>query len=119
MGYITDLYEDNYENNLYVAIADIGIEGNHIHSGCVYSDIYDGRQNPTLRLLFAIGNIKVTDLTSDITYLLIISYCNKRQFFPLNDWKDPHYFTVAFYYLFLNCTKSHLEKRIKTMSIKT
>lgn len=118
MGYATDLCKDNYENNFYAAIADIEIEGNHIHNGCVYSDIHDRRQNPTSRLLFAIGNIKVTDLTSNITYLLVISYCNKGQFFLLNDWEDPHYFTVAFHYLFLNYTKGHSEKRIKTMSIE-
>lgn len=38
-GYATDLNNDNIENNLDTAIASTSIKGDHIHSGCVYSDI--------------------------------------------------------------------------------
>ncbi len=57
-GYVTDLCDGNFENNLDATIASAGIEGDHINSGCIYSDIDNGRQNPTLCLLSAIGNIK-------------------------------------------------------------
>lgn len=50
LGYIANIGEDNLENDLHVAIADTGIEKNHIHSGCIYSDIDNGRQNPILWL---------------------------------------------------------------------
>ncbi len=40
-GYTTDLNDGNFENDLDAAIAGTGIEGDHINSGCVYSDIDD------------------------------------------------------------------------------
>ncbi len=40
-GYATDLNDGNFENDLDAAIAGTGIEGDHINSGCVYSDIDD------------------------------------------------------------------------------
>lgn len=78
-GYVADLCKNNNENDSHAAIADTKIEGDHIHSGCIYKNIDDGRQNPILRLLSAINNIKVTDLTLDTTSSLIISYHNKGQ----------------------------------------
>lgn len=57
-GYAASLRDDNFENNLDAAIAETEIEADQLHSGCVYSDIDDGRQNPTLKLLSAIDNIK-------------------------------------------------------------
>ncbi len=56
-GYATDLNDSNFENDLDAAIVGTGIEGDHINSGCVYSDIDDQWQNPTLRLLSAVANI--------------------------------------------------------------
>lgn len=57
-GYIALLPNDNLENDFDVAIADTEIEADHLHNGCVYSDINDGRKNLILKLLFAIDNIK-------------------------------------------------------------
>ncbi len=34
-GYITDLNDDNFENDLDVAIAGTGIERDYINSGCI------------------------------------------------------------------------------------
>lgn len=118
LGYVANLCEDNYKNDFYTAITDTKIEGDHIHSSCVYGDIDDEKQNLTLRLLSAIGNIKVIDLTSDTTSPLVISYCNKGQLFLLNDWENPHYFTTVFFYSFLTCIKGHLEEQKQTMSIE-
>ncbi len=40
-GYATNLNDGNFENDLDTAIAGTDIEGDHINSGCVYSDIND------------------------------------------------------------------------------
>ena len=37
--YVTDLNDNNFENDLNAAIVGISIEGDHINSGCIYSDI--------------------------------------------------------------------------------
>ena len=47
-GYTDNICEDNYENDFHAAKMDIEIKGHHIQSGCVYSNIDDGRQNLTL-----------------------------------------------------------------------
>ncbi len=89
-GYITDFCDRNFENNLDVAIASAGIEGDHINSGCVYSDIHNRKQNHTLQLLSAIGNIKAQALTPDPLRSDIVTFHTKGQPIPLNNWKDPH-----------------------------
>lgn len=48
LGYAVNICEDNYKNDLHAAIVDIGIGEDHIYSGCVYSDIDNGKQNLTL-----------------------------------------------------------------------
>ncbi len=47
-GYATDLNDSNFENDLNATIVSTGIEGDHINSGYVYSDIDDQWQNTTL-----------------------------------------------------------------------
>ncbi len=42
-GYVTDLNDGNFENDLDAAIVGTGIERDHIHSGCVFNDIDDQR----------------------------------------------------------------------------
>ncbi len=84
-GYATDLNDGNFENDLNAAIASISIEGDHINSGYIYSDIDDQCQNPTLRVLSAVANIKPIVSTTDQPILTIISYCSSGQLVPLND----------------------------------
>lgn len=48
IGYKVDFCDGNYENDLNFTIADKGIEGNNINSGCVYRNIDNIRQNPIL-----------------------------------------------------------------------
>lgn len=84
-GYVTDYYNGNFENNLNAAIASIGIKKDHIYSGCVYSNINNEQQNPTLRLLSTVGNIKATVFISDPLISTIVFYCNRGQLIPLND----------------------------------
>ncbi len=117
-GYATDLNNGNSKNDLDVAIAGTGIEGDHINSGCVYSDIDDQRQNPTLRLLSAVANIQATVSTTDQPTSTTISYRSSGQLVPLNDWEDPHYFTSAFPCLFPFGTGGHLEQRKGPMSLE-
>ena len=42
-GYATSLCDDNFENDFDVIIADTKIEADQLYSGCVYSDIDNGR----------------------------------------------------------------------------
>ncbi len=42
-GYMSNLNDGNFENDLNTAIAGTGIEGDYINSDCVYSDIDDQR----------------------------------------------------------------------------
>lgn len=81
MSYIFCICQNNHENDLFAAIADINIEKNYIHKGYIYSDISDRRQNPTLQLLLTITNIKNIDLSSNSISLLIIFYCSKAGLF--------------------------------------
>ncbi len=118
-GYATDLCDDNIENDLDAAIASAGIEGDHINSGCVYSDIDDGRQNPTLCLLSVIGNIKAQAPTPDPPRSDIVTFRPRGQPVPLNNWENPHYFTSAFPCLFPFGTGDHLEQRKGPMSLET
>lgn len=118
MGYAADFSDGNYENDFDIAIADISIERDHIHNGCVYSNINNRRQNPTLQLLSAIGNIKAIASAPDTSTSTIVSYHNKGRLVPLNNWENPHYFTIAFLYLFPFKSEGYLEQRKQPMSIE-
>lgn len=85
LGYIIDLCKGNYENDFYAAITNTEIKKDHIYSSCIYNDIDNRRQNLILRFLSTISNIKIIDLTSDMTSPSIIFYCNKGQLFLLNN----------------------------------
>ena len=84
-GYVTELNDGNFENNLNTAIASIGKERDHIHTCCIYSDIDNQCQNPTLQLLFAIANIKPIVFITDQPISTTISYCSNSPLVPLND----------------------------------
>lgn len=47
----------NFKNNLDATIINIGIKGDHINSGCVYSNIDNRMKNLAPRFLSAIDNI--------------------------------------------------------------
>ena len=117
-GYLTDLCDGNSENNLDAAIASTGIERDHINSGCVYSNINDKRQNPILRHLSAVGNIKAIAFTSDPPTSTIVFYYNRSPLVPLNDWEDPHFFTASFPCLFPFGIGGHLEQRKGPISLE-
>ena len=109
-SYATNLCNSNFENNFDTAIASIGIERDHINSGCIYSNIDNERQNSTLRLLSMVGNIKVTASTSNPPTSTIVFYRNRGQLVPLNNWEDPHFFTAAFPCLFPFRSGGYLEQ---------
>lgn len=118
VGYVVNLYDCNYKNDLDATIADTSIEENHINSICVWSNIDDERQNLTLELLPAISNIKTTILALNTT-TTIISYCNKDWLIPLNDWEDSHYFIATFYYLFPLGNRNYLKQQKRPMLFET
>ncbi len=117
-GYVTDLKDSNFENDCDAIIAGTSIEGDHINSGCVYSDIDNQRQNLTLRLLSAVANIQATVFTTDQLTSTTILYRSSGQLILLNDWEDPYYFTSVFLYLFPFGNRGHLEQRKGPMSLE-
>lgn len=74
--YAIDINDGNFENNLDPVIVSTGIKKNHINSGCIYSDIDNQRQNPTLQLLSVIANIKPTVSTTNQLISITIFYSN-------------------------------------------
>lgn len=117
-GYAASLRDDNFENDLDVAIAETKIEADQLHSGCVYSDIDDGRQNPILKLLSAIDNIKSGTTPIQNNAIPVITFLSQGRLIPLNDWENPSYFPVAFSTLFPFGNGRHLENREQPISIK-
>lgn len=47
LRYVTDFNDHNFENDFNATIADTSIEGNHMNSDYVYSDIDNQWQNST------------------------------------------------------------------------
>lgn len=47
-SYIASLYDNNFKNNLNTTIADIKIEVDQLYNKCMYSNINNGKQDPTL-----------------------------------------------------------------------
>ncbi len=117
-GYATDLNDGNFKNDLDATIAGTSIEGDHINNGCIYSNIDNQWQNPTLRLLSAGANIQAIVSITDQPISTTISYRSNSQLLPLNDWEDPHYFISAFLCLFPFGTGGHLEQRKGPMSLE-
>lgn len=90
------LHNNNFENDFNITITNTKIETDQLYNRYIYSDIDNGRQNPTLKLLSAIDNIKlVTTAASDIV-VLIITYHSKGYFILLNDQKNSSYFLAIF-----------------------
>lgn len=109
--YVTDLCNCNFKNNFDATIANISIKRDHINSSCVYSNIDNKRQNLILQLFSAVGNIEATTSISDPPISTIISYRNKNQLILLNDWENPHFFTVVFPWLFSFRNSGHLKQQ--------
>lgn len=72
-NYVNNHYNNNFENDLNVIIANIGIKEDHINSVYIYTNIDNKKQNFTLQLLFAIGNIKTTVFIPIFKYQLLFS----------------------------------------------
>ncbi len=63
-SYKINLSKNNNENNLHHVIGFVGMNKLGILSGCIYIDINKSRQNPYLKLIFAIYNFS-NDSTLD------------------------------------------------------
>ena len=68
LGYIANICEDNYKNDIYAAIPDKKIERDHIDSGYIYNNFDNRRKNPILQLLKSIIGCSVHGMMS--LYLL-------------------------------------------------
>ena len=56
--YAANLDTDNFENDLYHAIHDVEIHDFGLLSGCLYTDMDDIQNHPTIKLVLAITNHK-------------------------------------------------------------
>lgn len=108
----------NFENNLDIAIANIEIKRDHINFRCINNNIDNSRQNLTLSLLSASGNIQAQAPISDLPRSDIVTFSIKRQLVPLNNWQDQYYFTSASPCLFPFGIKFHQKEQKRPMSLK-
>ena len=94
-GYITDLEVGNFENNLYHAANNIRIGNSGLLSGCLYIDVNNTREHPTIKLVLAITSHKNRSY-NDNTNSPIWIYENNESVTPLNNWNNPKYFRISF-----------------------
>lgn len=64
-GYGVDLVKNNDENNLHYAIEATGIYEFGILSRCIFTNVNISRQNPYLKLIFAVHNLSDDNATED------------------------------------------------------
>lgn len=110
-GYAANFDSDNYENKLHHALGTGGLNDSGILSGCLYTDVYDTQENPTMKLVLAVTNHKRTAASEDTSEIPILTYENNGRPVPLNDWENPDYFTSAFPTLFPFVIGCHLTKK--------
>ena len=80
-------------------------------NGCVYVDVDNKCQHPTSRLITALQAEKQNDLDNlEAVPESMITYHHERQAQPLNDYKDPSFFTSAFPTLFPFRIGGHLRE---------
>ena len=117
-GYAVLLCDDNFENDLDAAKADTKIKADQLHSGYVYSDINNERQDPISKLLSAINNIKSKTIVANNITVRTITHHSKGHFILLNDWEDIFYLHAVFPTLFLFEDDRNLRKRQQLVSIE-
>lgn len=85
--YGADLVGKNDENNLHHAIKAASINKSEILSDCIYTNINKSRQNPYLKLIFAIYNLSDDNAMEDYKNnpRPVISYNLHNDGKPLND----------------------------------
>lgn len=94
-GYAADLEAGNFENDLHHTANNARIGDSDLLSGCLYTDVNDTQEHPTMKLVSAITNYKSRS-NNDNTNSLILTYQNNGYVTPLNDWDNPEYFTASF-----------------------
>lgn len=101
-GYRANLAKNNEKNDLDYTIGSININELEILSSYIYTDINEFRQNPYLKLIFAIHNLSNNNGIEDHNdeTRLVISYNLYSNRKPLNDWDNPNFFPIVFPALF-------------------
>lgn len=101
--YETNLVENNNKNDLYHAIGATGINELGILSGYIYTNINKSKQNPYLKLIFAIHNLfdnyAAEDHNNNPRPVIGYNFYGNRK--SLNDWDNFALFPIAFSALFL------------------
>lgn len=71
------LYDNNFENNVNIVIANTKIKANSLYSGYIYNDIDNEKQNLVMKLISTIDNIKLTIIVASYIVVSIIIYYSK------------------------------------------
>lgn len=106
-GYAADLDTDNFENDLHYAINNVEIGDSGLLSGCLYTDVDDTWEHPTMKLVSAITNHK-NKSNNNFADFPILRYKNGGRVIFLNDWENSEYFTASFPTIFLFGIEGHI-----------
>lgn len=71
------LYNNNFENNINIAIANTKIKTNSLYGGYIYNNIDNEKQNLVMKLISTIDNIKLTIMVASYIIVSIIIYHSK------------------------------------------
>ena len=83
----------------------------------MYSNIDNRRQNPTLKLISAIDNIKLETTPTQNNAVLVITFYSQAHLINLNNW-EASYFPATFPTMFFFGNSGHLENREQLISIE-
>lgn len=86
---------DNFENNLHHTANNIEIGDLGLLSSCLYINVNNIQEYPTMKLVLAISNDKNRS-NNDKINSLILTYQNYGRITPLNNWDNQKYFTACF-----------------------
>ncbi len=124
-GYGVDLSKNNNKNDLHHAIGSASINESGILSGCIYIDVNESRQNPYMKLIFAIHNLLNDSALDDnsveghsVNPSPVITYNLQGDRKPLNDWDNPDFFPIAFLALFPYGDGGHIAPRSTKVSLQ-
>lgn len=88
-------------------INDADVNNSGLLSSCLYTNANDIWEYPILKLVFVITNYKQYIASNKDSNLLILIYKNNGCYIFFNNWKNPNYFILTFWILFLFSNKSY------------
>ncbi len=122
--YATDLNTSNDENHLHHVLGTVEMKNTGLSSGCIYTDVNKVRQNPYLKLIFAINNLQTTPSTvensdpdNNDASQPMLTFILKGNRIVLNDWDNADFFLLVFPTLLLHGNGGHCTPHPQTVSL--